>query len=155
MSSKGSSSTIRFSLWQTRVEDFFAGQYILVALDHVSGLKTTSEIWKKLESLYMSKSMTNILFLNEQFYGLRMEEGANLLDHINEFNQIISQLLRVEVKVDDTDKAIILLASLSESYDNVVTTLVYGKDKLKYDEITVALLENELRKKHTEDSHGE
>lgn len=32
-------------------------------------------LWKKLEKLYMSKSLTNKLFLKKQLYQLRMEEG--------------------------------------------------------------------------------
>ena len=44
------------------------------------------------------------------------------------------------VTIDDEDKAIILLCSLPPSYEHVVTTLTYGKETIKIEDITAALL---------------
>ena len=43
-------------------------------------------LWKKLESTYLSKSLTNQLCLKMDLYVLRMDEGGNILDHINLIN---------------------------------------------------------------------
>ena len=40
----------------------------------------------------MSKSLTNKLLLKKKLYGLKMVEGSSLDQHINVFNQIISDL---------------------------------------------------------------
>ena len=40
----------------------------------------------------MSKSLTNKLLLKKKLYGLKMAEGLALDQHINVFNQIISDL---------------------------------------------------------------
>ena len=46
-----------------------------------------------------------------------MKEGTILLKHLNFFNKVISELLAVNVKIDEENKALILLSSLLESYD--------------------------------------
>jgi len=38
---------------------------------------------------------------------------------------------------------LLLLASLPSSFDNIVTTLIFKKETLKFDEVVVALLMNE------------
>ena len=76
---------------------------------HVMDEDSPAEVWKKLESRYMSKSLTNKLYLKQKLYGLKMAESADLSQHINVFNQIISDLRRVDVKYEDEDKALMLL----------------------------------------------
>ena len=43
------------------------------------------------------------------------------MEHLNFFNKVISELLPVDVKIDEEDKTLILLSSLSQSYDYIVT----------------------------------
>ena len=57
-----------------------------------------------------------------------MNEGTAVLEHLNFFNKVISELLAVDVKIDEEDNALILLSSFSESYDHIVTTMLYGKE---------------------------
>ena len=97
--------------------------------------------------LYMTKSLSNKLYLMKQLYGLRMNEGTTVLEHLNFFNKVISELLAVDVMIDEEDKTLILLSSLSEIYDHIVTTILYGKKTLILEEIMSTLLSNEIRKK--------
>ena len=87
-------------------------------------------LWSKLKILYMTKSLSDKLFLKKQLYGLRMKEGTPVLEHLKFFNKIISELLLVDVKIDKEDKVLILLSSLPESYDYIVTTMLDGKETL-------------------------
>ncbi|KAK4431088.1 Retrovirus-related Pol polyprotein from transposon TNT 1-94 [Sesamum alatum] len=64
------------------------------------------------------------------------KEGADLAQHVNIFNQIITNLARLDVSIEDEDRAMILLCSLPFSYEHLVTTLTYGKETIKVDEIT-------------------
>ena len=43
------------------------------------------------------------LCLKIEFYKLRMEARGNLHDHINEFNQLVCQLLNIGEKLSDED----------------------------------------------------
>ena len=60
-------------------------------------------------------------------YGLKMVEGSEIDQHITTFNKNMSDMTRVDVKIEEEDKALMLLSSLPDSYDNLVTTLMWGK----------------------------
>ena len=68
------------------------------------------------------------------------------------FNQIISDMNQVDVKFEDEDMTLILLNSLPKSYDNLVTTLMWGKETLELKEIIGALLSFNQRKKASDGS---
>jgi hypothetical protein len=84
-------------------------------LFNIVGDDTTSGLWSKLESLYMTKSLMSRIYLKRQLYSLRMKEGTKVVDYLNTFNTLIVQLNSMEVKFEDEDKAITLLCSLPES----------------------------------------
>jgi len=44
-----------------------------------------------------------------------MKEGTVVLKYLNFFNKVISELLIIDVKIDEEDKALILLCSLPQS----------------------------------------
>ena len=125
---------------------------------HVMDEDSLAAVWLKLESQYMSKSLTNKLYLKQRLYGLKMAEGSDLSQYINVFNQIIDDLKRVDVKFEDEDKALMLLNSLptSSMYENLVTILTWGKKSLELEDVTRALLAFHQRKKNIdENSQGE
>ena len=95
---------------------------------NVMDKKIIKGLWTRLEMLYMMKSLSNKLYLKKQLYGLRMKEGTIVLEHLNFFNKIISELIAADVKIDEEDKSLILLSSLPESYDHIVTTMLYAND---------------------------
>ena len=72
----------------------------------------------------MSKSLTNKLNLKQKLYELKMAEGANLAQHVHMFNKIISDLLWINIKFNDENKAMMLLSSLLASYEHLVMTLL-------------------------------
>jgi len=63
----------------------------------------------------MKKSLSNKLYLKKQLYRLRIKERTVVLEHLNFFNKIINELLTVDVKIDEVDKALILLSLLPKS----------------------------------------
>jgi len=78
-----------------------------------------------------------------------MNEGTTVLEHLNFFNEVISELLTIDVKIDEEDKTLILLSSLPESYDHIVTTMFYSKKNL-IKEVTSTLLSNEIKKRRAD-----
>jgi hypothetical protein len=82
---------------------------------------STTGIWLNLEKSYMSKSLTNKLHLKQKLYGLKMIESADLRQHINTFKQIITDMLQIDIKFEDKDKAMMLLTSIPASYKHLVT----------------------------------
>ena len=76
-----------------------------------------------------------------------MPENTDVLQHLNKFNSLISQLLQCKVTFDDEDKAILLLVSLPSSYENLMTTLLSGNDTLKFEQVSRSLLSYNKRSK--------
>ena len=48
-----------------------------------------------------------------------MNERTAVLERLNFFNMVTSKLIAVDVKIDEEDKALVLLSSLSQLYDDV------------------------------------
>ena len=113
----------------------------------VSDEKTAASLWQKLESLYMTKSLTNKLLLKQRLFALRMQEGIELRDHLDKLNSILLELCNIDVKVEDEDAALILLVSLPNSFENFVQSFIVGKDTVKLEEVRSALHSRELRHK--------
>ena len=130
---------------------------ILLSLDdhiitEVADQETAAKLWLKLESLYMTKSLTNKLLLKQRLFSLRMQSGTPLRDHLENLNSILLDLRNLEVKIDDEDAALILLVSLPNSYENFVESFVFGKDSLTLEEVKATLYTRELRLKATCDN---
>lgn len=104
-------------------------------------------LWKKLESLYMLKSLTNHLYLKKELYQLRMDESIDIQNHLNIFKKLIFQLPNVGVKINNKDKTLLLLTSLSQSYKSLVIVIIVEKEKLKVEEIIKVILDYEMFKK--------
>jgi hypothetical protein len=108
---------------------------------------TKEGLWTKLEILYMTKNLSNKIFLKRQLYSLQMKEGTKITDHLNVFNTLICQLTNMEVKFEDEDKAVTLMCLLPESWDHLVTTMWFNTtNAIDYDTIVGDLLSEEIRK---------
>ena len=117
--------------------------------------KTAKEVWEKLEGLYMRKNLTNKLYVKKQLYSLHMKDGSNLLEHLNTFNMLNTQLSSFGVNYEDEDKALLLLALLPTHVDHLVTTLMYRKEIVVLDEVTSALLSHIKMKKDDDGSQAD
>ncbi|KAL0328159.1 UNVERIFIED_CONTAM: hypothetical protein Scaly_2248500 [Sesamum calycinum] len=97
------------------------------------------EDWKKLQQ---RAAATILLRLADEImvYRLKMQEGSDLAQRVNVFNQIITNLARLDVSIEDEDRAIILLCSLLFSYEHLVTTLTYGKEMIKNDNSIIVMV---------------
>ncbi|KAH9754208.1 Integrase catalytic domain-containing protein [Citrus sinensis] len=124
-------------------------------LREVGDQTTAAGLWKKLEDLYTKKSLTKRLSTKKRLYTLQMEEGSSLTTHIDAFNRIILDLEDINVKIEDEDKAIILLSSLPHSYEHFVDTLLYGRQSLAMQDVKEALSSKEsFKKSETKDGEG-
>ncbi|GJW27045.1 retrovirus-related pol polyprotein from transposon TNT 1-94 [Tanacetum coccineum] len=58
---------------------------------------TAARVWSKLETLYMTKSLANKLYLKKKLYTFYMPAGRKISEHIDEFNKIILDLANIKV----------------------------------------------------------
>ncbi|GJY45241.1 retrovirus-related pol polyprotein from transposon TNT 1-94 [Tanacetum coccineum] len=104
-------------------------------------------VWLKLETLYMTKSLANKLYLKKKLFTFYMDSGKKLSEHIDEFNKLVGDLANIDVEIDDEDQALMLLTSLPSSYDNFVETLLYGRESLTLEDVLSSLNSRELKKR--------
>ena len=93
-------------------------------LANVHEISTTKELWKKLEAMYQAKSISNRLYLKEQFHTMRMVEGTKISYYLGILNDIVSELEVIRVKITDEDKTLRLILSLPPSYKHMKTILM-------------------------------
>ncbi|XXG79168.1 hypothetical protein AAC387_Pa09g0300 [Persea americana] len=82
--------------------------------------------------------------------------GKVLAEHLNEFNTIISQLSSVNVQFEDGVWALLVLFSLPDNWNGMVTSLSNssGSTKLKFDDVMSVILDEEIRRTASSESSG-
>jgi hypothetical protein len=71
-----------------------------------------------------------------------------MLNHLNELNNLVSQLISVGINIDVEIKEFLLLCYLINNWEGlviVVFTLVTTKSKLKFDDVATTLLNEDMR----------
>ena len=105
---------------------------------------TALELWSRLEELYMQKSLANKIRLKEKLYTIRMAEGTPVQRHLNDFNSILVDLESLDVKIEDEDKAILLVVSLPPSYKHFKEIMLYSNsDTISFEDVKSNLLSKE------------
>ena len=105
---------------------------------------TAVDLWARLEELYMTKSLANKIRLKERLYTCRMAEGTPVQKHLNDFNSILVDLESLDVKIDDEDKAILLVVSLPPSYKHFKEIMLYSNtDTISFEDVKANLLSKE------------
>ena len=116
-------------------------------LREASKMTTALSLWNRLETLYLTKTLSTRLFLKTRFFSFRMGEGQKLHDHIDDFTKLCLDLENIDSKYDDEDKAVILLHSLPKTYETFVDILKHGRENLSLDDVIGALNSKELQQK--------
>jgi len=57
-----------------------------------------------------------------------MVESKPISDQLAEFNKILDDLANIEVNMENEDKALLLLCSLSKSFEHFKDAILYGKE---------------------------
>jgi len=76
-----------------------------------------------------------------------MKRGISIDEHMNSYIKLLTDLINVDVKIDEEDKAIILLNFLfEEEYETFTLTLINGRQSLNYNEVSAALVNYKVRR---------
>lgn len=116
-------------------------------LHGISDETSPANLWLKLESLYMTKSLTNRLYLKQQLYTLGMKECTPVNNHLAHFDKIVMSLKNIDVKIEDEDQTLILLCSLPHSFEYFVDIMLYGRDTISVENVKASLNSKVLKKK--------
>ena len=108
---------------------------------------SASKLWKEMEDKFMKKSTENKLYTRTKLYRFQYKPGTTMNDHITTFDSLVTDLLNLDEKASDVDKALILLASLPDEYEHLIVSMLTGKETITFKEVTTALYSTEIRKK--------
>ncbi|KOM55736.1 hypothetical protein LR48_Vigan10g162800 [Vigna angularis] len=117
------------------------------ALREVAKEKTAAGIWAKLESLYMTRSLAHRLCLKQQLYSFKMTDSRTIEEQLAEFSKIVDDLENIDVRLEDEDKAVILLNALPRTFEHFRDALLYGKDQvITLKEVVTSIRTKEFQK---------
>ena len=123
-------------------------------LAHIKSCKSPTEAWKALCNIHETKSLSNILFVRRKFFTIKMQEGDDLMAHINQVKELADQLTSFEVPVREEDIVMTLLESLPPSFDNLIIAL----ETLRLEDLTMAFVTarmmHEVTKRKEKEIHG-
>lgn len=71
-----------------------------------------------------------------------------MTEHLNAFNNLVSQLLYIDIKISDEVKCISLLCSILDLWDILVIKIGSNTTTLKFDELVSSLISEEMRQKN-------
>ena len=80
-------------------------------------------------------------------FNMKMSKGGYVVEHLNEFNMITSQLSSLKVNFDDEVSALLILCSLPKSWNGlvmVVSKSVLDSNTLKVDDVVGVILREEM-----------
>ncbi|CAI5734061.1 unnamed protein product [Peronospora farinosa] len=97
------------------------------------------EAWEVLKTFFAKKNLHNRVQLRKELHEFVMETGASLMDHLLKFDELCLKLGAAGDIMDDDEKIVLLLGSLSSEYDDMVriieahsnVTLLDAKEMLR------------------------
>ena len=116
---------------------------------NVAKEKTTVGMMKALAEMYKKPSGNNKVYVIKKLFNLKMLESGPVVEHLNSFNTVVNQLVSIGIKFDDEMCALILLASLPNSWEPMrvaITNLIWNAT-LKFIDVRNAILAKEVRRK--------
>jgi len=76
-----------------------------------------------------------------------MKRGLSIDEHMNNYTKLLTDLVNMDVKIGEEDKAVIFLNSLlDEEYETFTLTLINGRQTPNYSEVLAALVSDEVRR---------
>nr|CAD1833463.1 unnamed protein product [Ananas comosus var. bracteatus] len=80
-----------------------------------------------------------------------MKDRVPIQEHLSSFNSIVNKLVALDVRIDEEEKASILLCSMPESWDNLIINLSHV-ETLKMESIVVSLVTEKMQRKSSQGS---
>ena len=117
----------------------------LVAFN-ITKVMTIEDLMKTLVTLYEKPSASNKVFLMKHLFNIKMEKGGSIIDQLNEFNIVTSQLSSMGVNFDEEIRALLILCSLPKRWNGLVMAMsnyVPRSGTLKYDDVIGVILSEE------------
>lgn len=97
-------------------------------IHHISDIQSASRAWITLDTLFGPRSKNSKIALMISFFDLHMQVGATIASHVNYLRSLMVQLASVKSPISEDIAIAVLLKSLPNTYDTLVTTFKYHND---------------------------
>ena len=108
---------------------------------YVRPAASAKEAWENLEKHFEEKSLSRKIFYRRKLYSAGMQKGTSMINHINYVKTLSEHLEAVGDAVAEKDSVIILISSLPEDYNYLITALeTIAEEKLTWDYVRDRLI---------------
>ena len=108
---------------------------------YVRSSNSARDAWCNLEKHFEQKSLSKKILYRRKLYSARLEKGGSMIDHINYIKTLSEHLEAVDDLVQEKDLVIILISSLPEEYNYLITALeTIGEEKLTWEYVRDRLM---------------
>ena len=115
---------------------------------YVRSCNTGKEAWDNLCAHFEEKTLSKKIFWRRKLYELRLSNSCTMESHINELKTISEHLEALNDAVLEKDLVMILISSLPEDYNNLITALeTLKEEQLTWTYVRDRLLSEYQRKK--------
>lgn len=134
--------------WRKRDNKALATICLLVddaQLVHVKDATSSREAWTALKNHHEKSSLTSRLFLRKRLMAMRMAKGSTMEDHISSVLMLADQLRGCGDKITDDEIVTVLLCSLTDDYDQLITALETKDTAITLDFVKSRLLHESMK----------
>ena len=98
---------------------------------YVHSAANAKKAWENLEKHFEKKSLSQKIYYRRKLYSARLEKGVSMLEHVNYLQTLSDHLEAVGDPIAEEDLVIILISSLTEEYNHLITALeTLAEDRL-------------------------
>ncbi|XP_062710258.1 copia protein isoform X1 [Aedes albopictus] len=116
-------------------------------LVHIMKATTAKDMWEKLKAYHERGSLSNKIHVLRRLCSMRLKEEESMSDHLTEASELVHRLARMGESLKEHLVVAILLSSLPESYNPLVTALEgRPEEDLKLDYVKGKLLDDWRRR---------
>jgi len=103
------------------------------------------QLWEILKKKYLTKSIESRLQFKRRLYHIQMKRELSIDEHM--YTKLLTDIVNVDMEINEEDKVVILLNSLpEEEYEIFTLILINGRQTLNYSKIFAALVNYEVRR---------
>ena len=100
-----------------------------------------------LDKMYEKPLASNKLFIIKSLFNMKMSEAGSVVNHLNEFNKLTSQLSSIKVNFYYEVRVLLILCSFLERWNSlvmVVSNSIPSSNYLKLDDVVGVILSKEM-----------
>ncbi|UYV61249.1 hypothetical protein LAZ67_1004106 [Cordylochernes scorpioides] len=118
-------------------------------LQQIVNCQTSTEMWKKLSTIYELKSETNKYLLQQRFFEYKMNPNDSIATHISKVETLAQQMKDLGEPISDVALITKIICSLPDKYKNFITAWdSVSSEEKTLENLTARLLKEESLQDH-------